>query len=96
MKVFAYGVVIVVTLAHSLAHFNTVPNRICTCKIYEETPDHDFWQCRRFTKERKNLTKGFLKRWKMPPLQVDMILTNMDPSDIYVLGAFIMAIKIRM
>jgi hypothetical protein len=32
----------------------------------------------------------------MLPLKVDMILTSMDPSDIYVLGAFITAIKVRM
>jgi hypothetical protein len=43
----------------------------------------------------KNFTKGLLKRWNMLPLEVDMILTSMDPKDIYVLGAFINAIKIR-
>jgi hypothetical protein len=36
-----------------------------------------------------------LKRWNTLPLKVDMILTSMDPSDVYILGAFINAIKIR-
>jgi hypothetical protein len=30
----------------------------------------------------------------MLPLKVDMILTSMDPNDVYVLGASINAIKI--
>jgi hypothetical protein len=71
-----------------------VPNWICTCQTYEETPDHVFWQCQRFTKEGKNLAKGLLKGWSMLPLKVDMILTSMNPGDAYVLGAIIIAIKI--
>jgi hypothetical protein len=73
-----------------------VPNGICTCGTSEETPDHVSWQCQRFTKEKKNLTKGLLNRWNTLPLKVDMILTSTYPSDVYVLGAFINAIKIRM
>jgi hypothetical protein len=69
-------------LAHSLACFNIVPNGICTCQTAAETPDHVFWQCQRFTKERKNLTKGLLKRWNMLPLEVNKILVSMDPSDV--------------
>jgi hypothetical protein len=73
-----------------------VPNGICTCDTSEETPDHVFWQCQRFTKERKGLIKGLLKTWNRLPLKVDMILASMDPSHVYVLGAFVNAIKIRM
>jgi hypothetical protein len=73
-----------------------MPNGTCTCETSEETPDHIFWQCQRFTKERKNLTNGLLKRWNMLPLKVYMILTGMDPSDVCILGAFINAIKISM
>jgi hypothetical protein len=73
-----------------------VPSEVCTCGTSEETPDNVFWQCQRFTKERKNLTKGLLKRWNTLPLKVDMILTRMDPSDVYELGAFVNTIKIRM
>jgi hypothetical protein len=61
----------------------------------EETGDHAFWQCQSFTKERKNLTKGLLKRWHTFPLKVNMILSSMDPSDVNILGAFINAAKIR-
>jgi hypothetical protein len=32
-----------------------------------------FWQCQRFTKERKNFTKGLLKRWHTLPLKVDIL-----------------------
>jgi hypothetical protein len=73
-----------------------VPSGICTCKTSEEIPDNIFWQCQRFTKERKNRTKGLLKRWNTLPLKVEMILTSMDSSDVYVLRAFINAVKIRM
>jgi hypothetical protein len=73
-----------------------MPNGICTYQTSEETPDHAFWQCQKFTKERMNLIKGLLKGWNMLPLEVDMILTSMDPSDAYVFGAFINAIKIKM
>jgi hypothetical protein len=73
-----------------------MPNGICTCGTSEETPDHIFWQCQRFTREGKNFTKGMLKRWNTLPLKVDMILTSMDRSDVYILGAFINEIKIRM
>jgi hypothetical protein len=47
-----------ITLEYSLAHFNIMPNEICTCETSEENPDHIFWQCQSFTKERKNLTKN--------------------------------------
>lgn len=83
-------------LAHNLAHFNTVSNGIYTCETFGETPDHVFWQCQWFTKERKNITRGLLKRWNILPLKVDMILTSMDPSDVCILGASINASKIRM
>jgi hypothetical protein len=73
-----------------------VPNGICTCETSEETPDHVFRQCQKFTKERKNLTTRLLTRWNTLPLKADMILISMDPKDVYVLGAFIKAIKIRM
>jgi hypothetical protein len=73
-----------------------LPNGICTCELSEETPDHVFWQCYRFTNERKNLTKGLLKKLVHASLKVDMILTSMDPSVVYIPGAFINAIKIRM
>jgi hypothetical protein len=63
-----------------------VPNGICTCRISEEIQDI-FWQCQRFTKERKDLTKGLLKRWNTLLL---------DPSDVYALGAVISGIKIKM
>jgi hypothetical protein len=73
-----------------------MPNGICTCKTSEETPDHVFWQCQKFTKERQNFTKGLLKGCNRLPLKVDMILTSMDPSDVYILRLFTNAIKIRM
>jgi hypothetical protein len=82
-------------LAHSLARFNIVPNGICTCGTSEETPDHVFWQYQRFTQERKNLTKGLLERWNALPQKMDVILIDMDPSDVNILGAFINAAKIR-
>jgi hypothetical protein len=47
-------------------------------------------------KKGKILARGLLKRWNMLPLRVDMILTSMNPRDIYVLRAFINAMKIRM
>jgi hypothetical protein len=72
-----------------------VPNGTCTCGASEETPDHVFWQCQRFTRERKNLTKGLLERWNTLPLKMDMILIDMDPSDVNILRAFINAAKIR-
>jgi hypothetical protein len=50
---------------------------------------------KRFTRERKNLTKGLLERWNTLPLKMDMILTDMDPSDINILAAFSNAAKIR-
>jgi hypothetical protein len=45
--------------------------------------------------QRKNLTKGVLERWNALPLKMDMILIDMDPSDVNILGAFINAAKIR-
>jgi hypothetical protein len=54
------------------------------CKTHEEIPDHVFWQCQRFTKERKNLAKGLLKRWNMLPLKVDMVVNNVNPTEVYV------------
>jgi hypothetical protein len=66
------------------------------CKTYEETPDHVFWQCQRFTKGRKNLAKGLLRRWNMLPLKVVLIVNNMNPTEVYVLRAFIIAIKVMM
>jgi hypothetical protein len=83
-------------LAHSLAHFNIAPNGICACETSEETPDHVFWQRQRFTNERKNLTKGLVKRWKTLSLRVDIILSSKDQNFAYVLVTFISAIKIRM
>jgi hypothetical protein len=83
-------------LAHSLVRFNIVPDGICTCGTSEETPDHVFWQCQRFTKERKNFAKGLLKIWHMLPLEVDMILIDMNPSDVNILGPFLNATKIKM
>jgi hypothetical protein len=44
-------------LAHNLARFNNVPNGICTCGTSEETIHHVFWQCQKFTKERKKERK---------------------------------------
>jgi hypothetical protein len=80
-----------------------VCHTIISCQIgsahvqhLKKFPDHVFWQCQRFTKGRKNLTKGLLKRWNMLLLKVNMILTSTDPSDVYVLEAFINAIKKRM
>jgi hypothetical protein len=48
-----------------------------------------------FTKERKNFATGLLKIWNTLPMKVDMILIDMDPSDVNILGAFINAAKIR-
>jgi hypothetical protein len=48
-----------------------------------------------FTRERKNLTKGLLERWNTLPLKINVILIDMDPSDVNILGAFINAAKIR-
>jgi hypothetical protein len=62
-------------LAHSLARFNIVP-----CGASEETPDHVFWQCPRFARERKNLTKGLLESWNALPLKMDVILIDTNPS----------------
>jgi hypothetical protein len=45
-----------------------------------------------FTKERKDVTKGLLRRCSTLPLNVGMILTSMDPRVAYVLDV----IKIRM
>jgi hypothetical protein len=56
----------------------------------------NIWQYQRFTKERKNFTKGVLKRCNTLPLKVDMIPTSMDPSEFHVLGTFINAIKTSM
>jgi hypothetical protein len=72
-----------------------VPNGICTCGTSEETQDHVFWQCQRFTKERKNLTKELLERGNTLRLKMDMILIDMDPSDVNILAAFINAAKTR-
>jgi hypothetical protein len=65
-------------------------------KHLKNPPNHVFWQCQRFTKGMKNLTKGLLESWNTLPLKVDMILSSKDPSDVYIIGAFIIAIKIRM
>jgi hypothetical protein len=72
-----------------------VTNGICTCETSEETPNHVFWQCQKFTKERKNLTEVLIKRYNRLPLKVDMILTSMDSSDVYVLRAFVTTLKIK-
>jgi hypothetical protein len=72
-----------------------VPNETCTCGASEETPDHVLWQCPRFTRERKNLTKGLLESWNALPLKMDVILIDTDPSDVNILGAFSNAAKIR-
>jgi hypothetical protein len=50
---------------------------------------------KRFTRERKNLTKGLLERWNMLPLKMDMILIDTDPSDVNILATFSNAAKIR-
>jgi hypothetical protein len=47
-------------------------------------------------KRKEEPYQRMLERWNTLPLEVDMILTSMDPSDVYVLRAFINAIKIRM
>jgi hypothetical protein len=75
---------------------NIVPNGTCTCGASEETPGNVFWQCQRFTKQRKNLTKRLLERWNTLPLKMGKIPIDMDPSDVNKLGAFINAAKIRM
>jgi hypothetical protein len=79
----------------SLARFNIAPNGTCTCGASEETPDHVFWQCQRFTKERKNLTKGLLESWNALPLKMDVILIDTNPSDVKIRAAFSNAAKIR-
>jgi hypothetical protein len=71
-----------------------VPNAICACESSEETPEHIFWQCQRSTKKRKKPTKGLLKRWDTLLLNGDMILASTDPSEVYVLGAFLIGIKV--
>jgi hypothetical protein len=46
-------------------------------------------------KRKEDLTKGLLERWNTLPLKMDMILIDMDPSDVNILGAFINAAKLR-
>jgi hypothetical protein len=65
------------------------------CGASEETPDHVFWQCPRFTRERRNVTKGLLERWNALPLKMDVILIDTDPSDVNILATFSNAAKIR-
>jgi hypothetical protein len=72
-----------------------VPNGTCTCGASEETPDHVLWQCQRFTRERKNLTKGLLESWNALPLKMDVILIDTDPSYVKILAAFSNAARIR-
>jgi hypothetical protein len=45
-------------------------------------------------KGKKKPTKGLLKRWNTHPLNVNMILSSMDPSDVYVLGASVNAFEV--
>jgi hypothetical protein len=66
------------------------------CGASEETPDHVFWQCQRFTRERKNLTKGLLESCNALSLKMDVILIDTNPSDVNILAAFSNAAKIRM
>jgi hypothetical protein len=44
--------------------------------------------------QKKGETQRIAKRWNTLPPKVD--ITSMDLNDVYVLGAFIIAIKIRM
>lgn len=82
------------SLKSSLFRFHIVDSPLCDDCDEEETPNHVFWKCSRFSVQRNLLYKDLIKSRGFLPHSVEYLLATIDYDIIYALEKFINNIKI--
>lgn len=82
------------SLRSSLFRFDIIDSPLCEfCGSDEETPNHIFWACPSFTKQRNSLIIELSSLFGHMPIPIESLLTTNDTSIIYALDKFINSIN---
>jgi hypothetical protein len=61
-----------------LRRINIVPDATCDCGEATETPNHIFWQCKRFEVPREAMLRDLIKCNEYPPYKMEPLLEVMN------------------
>ena len=79
----------------SLNRFNIVKSDMCKCNESQDTPDHIFWQCRRFNRERRELVESLSRLKIFPPYSIALVIGTKAKKAIIAMANLINKIDIR-
>lgn len=77
----------------SLKKINMKNDCTCDCGENDETLNHIFFQCKKYKKQRKFFIELLVKNKKLPPYNIESILSTMYESDIINIAKFINSIE---
>lgn len=86
---------VITCLKNSLFRLRIVQDNRCDCNMGVEEVEHVFWQCSKFEKERKIMTKNLHKIRGYGPFSIVAMLAEMDNKVINVLTTYIERININ-